>query len=101
MSVFGRRTLVLFLILAGASSLCLTAIRGAEDQRDEEAASRKLYADKIRETYNLPFAKDKISLPGNAAAEGGDFLEPTAFPDAEYCGHCHQEAYHQWRQALH
>jgi tetratricopeptide (TPR) repeat protein len=40
-------------------------------------------------------------MPGNAAAEGDDFLQPGAFPDAEYCGHCHQEAYHQWRQALH
>ena len=40
-------------------------------------------------------------MPGNAAAVGDDFLEPSAFPDADYCGHCHQEAYHQWRQALH
>ena len=47
------------------------------------------------------FAKDSISLPGNAAVEGNDFLPPSAFPDARYCGHCHKEAYHQWRQALH
>ena len=40
-------------------------------------------------------------MPGNAAAVGGDFLEASAFPDAAYCGHCHQEAYHEWRQALH
>jgi Flp pilus assembly protein TadD len=62
---------------------------------------RKVYADKIRETYNFPFGKGNISLPGNAAAEGDDFLPAGAFPDAAYCGHCHQEAYHQWRQALH
>jgi tetratricopeptide (TPR) repeat protein len=62
---------------------------------------RKAYADKVRETYNFPFAKGNISLPGNAAAEGDDFLPAGAFPDAAYCGHCHQEAYHQWRQALH
>jgi len=101
MSAFGRRVIVLVLILSGACILCLKAIRGAEDQRAAEASIRKAYADKIRETYSFPFAKDNISLPGNAAAEGGDFLEPTAFPDAEYCGHCHQEAYHEWRQALH
>jgi len=101
MSAFGRRVIVLVLILSGACILCLKAIRGAEDQRAAEASIRKAYADKIRETYSFPFAKDNISLPGNASAEGGDFLEPTAFPDAEYCGHCHQEAYHEWRQALH
>ena len=101
MSVFGRRVIILVLAFAVASVFCLKAIRGAEDKRAEEASVRKAYADQIRATYNFPFAKYKLSLPGNAAAEGGDFLEPTAFPDAAYCGHCHQETYHEWRQALH
>jgi tetratricopeptide (TPR) repeat protein len=93
--------LTLILIACGASVLCLKTIRGAEDRRAEEASVRKAYADKIRETYSFPFGKDKISLPGNAAAEGNEFLEASAFPDAAYCGHCHQEAYHEWRQSLH
>jgi len=101
MSLLGRYVLVLILMACGASVLCLRTIRGAGDQRAEEASVRKAYADKIRETYNFPFGKDKISLPGNAAAEGDEFLEASAFPDAAYCGHCHQEAYHEWRQALH
>jgi len=33
--------------------------------------------------------------------EGNTFLQPDAFPNASYCGHCHQEAYHQWQQSLH
>jgi tetratricopeptide (TPR) repeat protein len=101
MSLLGRCVLILVLIACGASVLCLRTIRGAEDQRAAEAVVRKAYADKVRETYNFPFGNDKISLPGNAAAEGDDFLPAGAFPDAAYCGHCHQEAYHQWRQALH
>ena len=101
MSLLGRCVLILVLIACGASVLCLRTIRGAEDQRAEEAIVRKAYADKIRETYNFPFGKGNISLPGNAAVEGDDFLPASAFPDAAYCGHCHQEAYHQWRQALH
>ena len=101
MNVFGQRTLVFILILSGASLLCLKVIRGAEDRRAEEAATRKDYADKIRETYSFPFGKSNISAPGNAAVEGADFLEASAFPDAAYCGRCHQEAYHEWRQALH
>ena len=69
----------------------------ASAQQDE----RHAYADKIRETYNFRFGKDKISTPGNAAVEGNDFIPASAFPSAEYCGRCHAEAYSQWRQALH
>jgi len=69
--------------------------------QSDESSERKAYADKVRETYNFRFGKDKISVPGNADVAGNDFIQPTAFPTAEYCGRCHQEAYSQWRQALH
>lgn len=62
---------------------------------------RKTYADKISQAYSYRFGAGQISLPGNAAVEGNAFLEAGAFPDAAYCGHCHQEAFHQWRQSLH
>ncbi|WP_180539052.1 tetratricopeptide repeat protein [Nevskia soli] len=52
-------------------------------------------------TYNFRFGPGNISAPGNARMENGGFVEPGAFPTAEYCGYCHQEAYAQWRQALH
>jgi Tfp pilus assembly protein PilF len=65
------------------------------------ALDGKTYSDQIRQSYNFFFGKDNLSLPGNAAIEGNDFIQPGAFPKAEYCGHCHEEAYHQWRQALH
>jgi tetratricopeptide (TPR) repeat protein len=101
MSRLGRRIVLLILILSGGALLCVRTIRGAEDGSAVEANSRKAYADKIRETYAFRFGKDEISLPGNAAAVGGDFLQASGFPNAAYCGHCHQEAYHEWRQALH
>jgi tetratricopeptide (TPR) repeat protein len=28
-------------------------------------------------------------------------MSPKSFATAEYCGHCHQEAYHQWRESVH
>jgi tetratricopeptide (TPR) repeat protein len=62
---------------------------------------RQAYADKVRASYNFSLIKGSISSPGNAAVEGDDFIQPGAFPNAQYCAHCHQEAYHQWRQALH
>jgi tetratricopeptide (TPR) repeat protein len=101
MNLLSRFALISVLIAGGVSVLCLRTIRGAEDQRAEYETLRKAYADKTRETYNFPFGKDKIALPGNAAAEGNEFLPASAFPDAAYCGHCHQEAYHEWRQSLH
>jgi tetratricopeptide (TPR) repeat protein len=69
--------------------------------QSNENSERKNYADEIRKTYNFLFGKDNLSLPGNAAIEGNDFIQPGAFPEAEYCAHCHDEAYSQWRQALH
>jgi tetratricopeptide (TPR) repeat protein len=66
-----------------------------------ESSDRQAYAAKIRKTYDFHFGKDQIAAPGNAAIEGNDFIPPSAFPSAEYCGRCHQEAYHQWREALH
>jgi tetratricopeptide (TPR) repeat protein len=106
MNIHSRRLLVLLLLLAGSSAFVWriftsAPVKAADDPRATEAAERKAYADLIRKTYSFTFEKDNISLPGNAAIAGNDFLEPTAFPDATYCGHCHQEAYHQWRQSLH
>jgi tetratricopeptide (TPR) repeat protein len=62
---------------------------------------RHQYAQRVEKTYNFAFGSGNISTPGNAAAEGSTFLDPASFPTADYCGHCHQEAYHQWRQSLH
>lgn len=96
-----RSSLLLAAILCAIPMWCLRSTSASDEARTDEAAARKAYADKVRESYHFGFAKGNISMPGNAAVEGADFLEPSAFPDAEYCGHCHQEAYHQWRQALH
>jgi tetratricopeptide (TPR) repeat protein len=64
------------------------------------AQSGEDYARRIRETYNFHFGDGDISAPGNATVAGG-FIDPKAFPSAEYCKHCHEEAYSQWREALH
>lgn len=59
------------------------------------------YSNAISNGYNFRFGKDHPFTPSNAQLQSGDFIQPGAFPNAEYCAHCHQEAYHQWRQALH
>jgi Tfp pilus assembly protein PilF len=69
--------------------------------QQDGSADRQSYGAKIRPTYNFRFGADKLSAPGNAAIEGNNFIQPEAFLPASYCGRCHQEAYSQWRQALH
>jgi tetratricopeptide (TPR) repeat protein len=51
--------------------------------------------------YNYAFGKETPFLPSNATSQNGQFLNPRSFYTAEYCGHCHQEAYRQWRQSVH
>src|SRR5580704_8019169 len=74
------------------------------DQTPEQAKQgeeRKAYADEVRKSYNFRFGDGKISIPGNAAIEGNDFVQAGAFPKATYCAVCHAQAYNNWRQALH
>lgn len=88
-----------------AAVAALVCAAGVVSQRIHAQATqsndRQAYDAKIRQSYTFRFGKDDIASPGNAAVEGNEFIQPTAFPKAEYCAHCHPEAYEQWRQALH
>jgi len=96
--MFGTKCgLVALGVLAGA---CVASL-GISWAQQDQPNGRQAYADKIRATYNFHFGNGNISTPGNAAVEGHDFIPPQAFLPASYCGRCHQEAYSQWRQALH
>jgi tetratricopeptide (TPR) repeat protein len=83
------------IVVLSGSAKFITRIQ-SDDSLDGQS-----YAETIRRSYNFRFGKDNISLPGNAAVEGNEFVQAGAFPDAEYCAHCHEEAYHQWRESLH
>jgi Flp pilus assembly protein TadD len=65
------------------------------------AEARKSFNDLVTPAYNFHYGKNNPFEPGNVRVEGEGFLQPGAYPTAEYCGTCHQEAYSQWRQALH
>jgi hypothetical protein len=53
------------------------------------------YSEKVASGYNFRFGQELPFAPGNPELQGGGFIQPGAFPDAKYCAHCHQEAYHQ------
>ena len=59
------------------------------------------FHDSVASRYNYAFGKDAPFLPSNATSANGQFLSPKNFYPAQYCGHCHQEAYRQWRQSVH
>jgi tetratricopeptide (TPR) repeat protein len=79
----------------------------------EELANWKIKAEKMQKedrgahnasvtpSYNFHYGSNNPYTPGNLTVEGDGFLQPSAYPSAEYCGTCHHEAYSQWRQALH
>jgi hypothetical protein len=70
-------------------------------EQAKQAEERKAYADEVRKSYNFRFGAGVISIPGNAAIEGNDFVQAGSFPKATYCAVCHAQAYNNWRQALH
>src|ERR1035437_3865407 len=93
-------------ILVGASlmvgmTLLIGALRFTIHAQSPETPEDHNYSDTTRQSYDFHFGKDNFSLPGNAATIGNEFISPGAFPEPEYCQHCHEEAYHQWRQSLH
>ncbi len=59
------------------------------------------YDKHIASRYNYAFGKDSPFLPSNANTSNGQFLSPKSVFTAQYCSHCHQESYHQWRQSAH
>ena len=66
-----------------------------------QAVAPSEYQQHVSGKYNYAFGKDAPFLPSNATTANGQFLNPKSVPTAEYCGHCHKESYHQWRQSVH
>jgi tetratricopeptide (TPR) repeat protein len=104
-----RRVLMTTVVFAVALCVLLSAslaqspaqLSSQSQAQAQQESDRKQYADKVRESYNFRFGPGKISVPGNAAIEGNNFIQPGAFPNATYCAGCHAQAYSMWRQALH
>jgi len=79
---------------------------GSEAASDNAAAAngaidRAVYSQETAEHYNYRFGADEPFLPSNATTDTGQFIDSKYFISAKYCGHCHQEAYAEWRQTAH
>ncbi len=88
------------LCVSGVALACAGGIKRlhAGERVDED---RQKYSDQVAQTYSYRFGRTEPFLPSNAKIEGDAFIEAGAFPTAQYCRHCHEATYHQWRQSLH
>lgn len=99
---FGRVSrIVLIAGLGLCSSTLPSRISAASNSSADTPTRADAYSRTIDRTYDFRFGAGLISAPGNARTVDGNFIKPGAFPTAEYCGHCHEQAYAQWRQSLH
>ena len=69
--------------------------------QEDPAAARAAYSRNVAEHYRFSFGADRPFLPSNATTDTGQFIDPKSFLPAQYCGHCHQQAYAEWRQSVH
>ena len=58
------------------------------------------YNENIKKSYNYRFGKNPW-LPSQTQSETGEFIPANAFPKAEYCAKCHEEAHREWRESAH
>jgi tetratricopeptide (TPR) repeat protein/thiol-disulfide isomerase/thioredoxin len=91
-------------LLGGSIACGIMALRTDQARANSDPATpaqRHVYSQSVAQHYNYPFGADQPFLPSFATTDTGEFINPKAFLTAKYCGHCHQEAYSQWRQSAH
>jgi tetratricopeptide (TPR) repeat protein len=98
-----RIALLLGPALLAAAAVCVVPANELQPAyaADDAAAQGSTYSQNIAAHYSMPFAQDKPFLPSIATTQTGEFIDPKSFPTAEYCGHCHQQVYAEWRQTAH
>jgi tetratricopeptide (TPR) repeat protein len=92
------------LLLGGSLACCFMAMRTRPAHAEDDPAApsqRHIYSQSIADHYNYRFGQNQPFLPSLAKTDTGEFINAKAFPSAKYCGHCHQEAYAEWRQSAH
>jgi tetratricopeptide (TPR) repeat protein len=80
-------------------ALALAAL-GAGAPQHSAPATDNGYAHPTEQGYDFHFGPNPF-LPSQAKLDSKEFLKPTDFASAEWCGHCHADIYDQWRQSAH
>ncbi len=86
-----------------ALTVCIAIPAHGQGTADSKSApdTRAAYSQKISSHYVDRFSAGHPFLPSNMTTDNGEFIDPKSFLSAEYCEHCHQASYAQWRQSAH
>ena len=95
-----RRWIPIPLFVMCGLLLAAGVVKATTDQ-DEAAAARRRYSQKVASTYNDRYHAGSHFLPSNLSTDTGEFIDPSTFPTAQYCGHCHKESHQEWRESAH
>jgi tetratricopeptide (TPR) repeat protein len=95
-SSIGSGVVVAILLTVISTTCARSASTGSQSPIEPQ-----LYSSTIAKNYNYCFGKEYPFLPSNIQTTDGGFIDPKEFPTAQYCGHCHQAVYAQWRQSAH
>ncbi|MGH9599016.1 MAG: tetratricopeptide repeat protein [Terracidiphilus sp.] len=88
--------------LAHAQSYSAAQHSASSQTADSQTAySESAYSGSVDKFYSFRFGRSRPFFPSDATTATGQFIDPNTFPPAEYCGHCHQQAYADWRQSAH
>lgn len=106
-SVFATRNLI---AVASACLLAAVVAFAASDTATNSQPSAPApgktalvanYDEQIKKDYSTRFGASSPFLPSQAKSDHDGFIQVGAFPTAEYCGHCHEDAHKQWRESAH
>ena len=89
------------LFVVGTTALLHRDGSVAAATKDDPASKRTAYSEKVAANYNDHFSAEKHFVPSLMTTDTGQFIDPKDFPSAQYCGHCHKEVQHQWRESAH
>ena len=93
----------LMTVSIAAMALCASSLLPspvAQAGEDAGAVAHE-YSKKAAANYDYHLGDHTPFLPSNATTATGEFLDPSSFQTAAYCGHCHQESHKEWRQSAH
>lgn len=85
----------------GVAAASSSSAPSGADLASAVAQAAEAYSAHVKTNYQLPFGPGALFLPSNATTSTGNFIDPKSFPTAQYCGHCHEATYTQWRESAH
>ena len=83
------------------AAVCLGRAVHAGGEKEAYDEARTTYSEKVAAGYDFHFKPNAAFLPSLMNTDNGQFIDAKSIPTAQYCEHCHEASYHQWRESAH